>query len=167
VNIHAFIDNTVASSFYLVYVAWFFVKLFLYVIPLANIMLLSSENKRLNLFVLCLYMVPVVEIVAYFYIVTISLPRIFQDYENKHLSSRCLEYGLAAGIVNIVILTRLTDSFESYLTFLQLSRWTGYFDHEWQPAIGVACSRHYAPETAPRCEDHLYPGKNFGVSLCG
>lgn len=116
-NIHAFIDNTVASSFYLVYIAWFFVKLFLYVIPLANIMLLSSENKRSNLFVLALYMVPVVEIVAYFYIITISLPRIFANYENKHLSNRCLEYGLAAGIVNIVILTRLTDSFESYLTF--------------------------------------------------
>lgn len=116
-NIHSFIDNTVTSSFYLIYVAWFFAKLFLYVIPLTNIILLSPENKRSNLVALCFYLVPVVEIIAYFYLVTVSLPRIFQNYENKHQSSRCLEYGLAAGIVNIVILTRLTDSFESYLTF--------------------------------------------------
>lgn len=103
------------------YLIWFIAKIFLYVVPLSNIILLSHSGNFSHRIVLFLYLIPIIEIIAYFYIITSVLPRIFDKHKDESISDRCLEYGLAAGIVNIVLLSRTADYFDNYFTFYNYS----------------------------------------------
>lgn len=99
---------------YFMYFGWAFLKIFLYAIPLVSLINLKSDNKFADKFAVFALIVPIVEIIAYFYIITIVIPRMSKRYEDTFLSARCVSSGMAAGILNIFIVTRIIDMIVNY-----------------------------------------------------
>lgn len=98
-----------ALYIYLVYFAWSLLKIFLYAIPVLSLVNMGSASPRSDRIAVFLLLVPIVEIIAYFYIIANVIPRISRKYQDTFLSSRCVGHGVAAGILNVFIVSRLID----------------------------------------------------------
>lgn len=94
---------------YLMYFIWLILKIFLDAIPVLSLINMGSASPRSDKAAVFFLLVPIIEIIAYFYIIANVIPRISRKYQDTFLSSRCIGHGVAAGILNVLIVTRLID----------------------------------------------------------
>ena len=99
---------------YLMYFGWSFLKIFLYAIPVLSLINMRSRSPRSDKIDVFLLLVPVIEIIAYFYIISNVIPHLSREYKDTFLSNRCIGHGVAAGVLNVFIVTRLMDLIVNY-----------------------------------------------------
>jgi uncharacterized membrane protein len=88
------------------YILWSVAKFIFYVLPITDLIRIKNyAGRRADIAITYVTLIPVLEFVAYYYVVTRIVEKILENERGRRMSGilACQIYGIAAGILNTVL----------------------------------------------------------------
>lgn len=88
------------------YILWTACKLLFYILPITDLIKIKNyDGKATDIAITYMIIIPVIEFVAYYYVVTRIIEKILHQERGRRASGilSCQIYGIAAGILNTIL----------------------------------------------------------------
>jgi uncharacterized membrane protein len=88
------------------YILWSAAKFFFYVLPITDLIRIKNyAGRRADIAITYVTLIPVLEFVAYYYVVTRIVEKVLDNERGRRISGilTCQVYGIAAGILNTIL----------------------------------------------------------------